>query len=110
MADFTIKKGDRLPALKAQLRDEKGSGLNLSGYTVVFRARVAGGSGASTISGSCTISDSAHGKVSYAWGASDTTTAGTFEGEFVLTHTSSGKLQTVPSTGYLTLVIEDVLA
>jgi hypothetical protein len=110
VADFTLKKGDRLPVLSAQLRDEKGSGYNLAGYTVAFRARAAGATGAATISGSCTVADSANGKVTYTWGASDTTTAGTYEGEFVLTHTASGKVQTVPSSGYVTLVIEDVLA
>ncbi len=47
--------------------------------------------------------DAVRGIVKYPWGASDTTTAGTFMGEFAVV--AAGLEQSFPNDGYITIVI-----
>lgn len=103
-AATTIKKGDRLPVLSATLKSG-GSAIDLTGAGVVFRMT----SGATTVTGTCTIVDATAGRVEYPWASGDTDVAGQYRGEFVITH-SDGKLQTLPSHGYLKIFVTDTLA
>ena len=92
MADFQIRKGDRLPTLTATLLDAAGP-INLTGTTVAFKAK----SGATLISGAATITDAVAGKVEYAWGANDTSIVGAYLAKFEVTYPGS-KLLSVPNT------------
>lgn len=102
MSVFNIKQNDRLPAIQASLVAGNGAAVNLVGSTVTFNMRDS--SGASKVSaGACTILDAANGVVSYAWGTTDTNTAGTFTAEFEVTN--GGLTETFPNDSNITVVI-----
>lgn len=107
MSTFYIKKGDRLPLLEVQLLDSEQQPIDLTTATVTFRMKARGGTSLKA-SGTCTQPNGgADGVVRFAWGASDTDTAGTYNAEFSCNFSNS--LQTVPSSGYVTIVVEDIL-
>lgn len=107
MTTFYIKKGDRLPSLEVQLLDSTQLPIDVSNAVVTFRMRAKGGTSLKA-SGACTQPNGGtDGVVRFAWGASDTDTAGTYNAEFSCNFSSS--LQTVPSSGYVTIVVEDIL-
>jgi hypothetical protein len=107
MSSFYIKKGDRLPALEVQLLGSDRQPLNVSTATVTFRLRAKNGTTLKA-SGTCSKPNGgADGVVRFSWGVSDTDTAGTFEGEFSCDY--SGSPQTVPSNGYVTIIIDETL-
>lgn len=106
-AVFNIKQGDRLPGLTVQLLDSTGQPLNVAGKTVAFRMRPATGGALKVTSGSCTIVDGARGLVRYPWAAADTDTLGDFDAEFIVT--DAGLVQTIPSSGYVTVRVGPVL-
>lgn len=108
MTTVNLKKGDRLPKLRARLTDSAGTALNLSGGSVVFRMRPRAGGALKVDDEVATVVDATAGTVEYAWGASDTDTAGMFDAEFAVT--LSGLVETVPSSGYVLVVISDSLA
>lgn len=101
MADFHIKKGDRLPSLTAILYDGEGAFDELATASGVVFKMV---SGATTKTGNAVIVDGLLGKVRYDWAAGDTDTAGVFNAEFVVT--IGGKEQTFPVDGYFTVEVE----
>lgn len=100
----TMKKNDRLPALRAELTGADGTALDLTAATVVFRMTPYSGGARKIDDQSATIVDAANGVVSYAWGASDTDTPGLFKGEFVVT--IGGLPETVPSSGFVFIEVE----
>lgn len=101
-----MKNGDRLPALQGTLTDGNGNPANLAGATVTFNMKDS--TGASKIAdAACTIVNAAGGIVSYTWGASDTTTSGTFTGEFAVN--IGGLEQTYPNSYNIVVVIMDAL-
>lgn len=103
----TMKKGDRLPLLRATLVDSDGAPLPLAGASVLFRmAPVLGG--ALKVNAAAAIIDAALGIVQYSWGATDTDTEGAFNGEFVVT--IGGLAETVPGSGYVLIAIEPALS
>lgn len=103
---FYLKKGDRLPALAATLKQSDGTPVNLTGATVVLY--MADSTGSLKIDGaSVTVVSAAAGTVSYAWGATDTDTDGNFSAEFVVT--IGGLEQTVPSKGAFRVIIAEDL-
>ncbi len=107
MTTFYLKKGDRLPSIEVQLLDSEQQPIDVSTAVVTFRMRIKGGTTLKA-SGTCTQPNGgADGVVRFAWGASDTDTAGTYNAEFSCNFSSS--IQTVPSSGYVTVVIEDIL-
>jgi len=105
--DFVIKQGDTLPTLQQTLQDTTGAAVNLTGCTVKFVMRSLV-SATPVINATATITDAANGKVTYAFSATDTTTAGTFMGTWTITN-GSGQVFTVPTDGYLTIRIEQNL-
>jgi hypothetical protein len=113
MSTFTIKQGDRLPALTATLQQQVGSdnvtAINLTSATSVqfsMRHSVTGTVAVSLASAS--IVSAAAGTVSYAWGASDTATAGTYDCEWTVNFGSSSL--TVPNGGYDQVIVYDDIA
>ena len=99
--DFSIRKGDLLPAIIATLYNRV-SGVDtiadLTGATVEFAYKpVLGGSlvtRSATIVGSPTL-----GKVTYLWITADTNTAGDFQAYWRVTF-SGGKVGTYPNNAY----------
>jgi hypothetical protein len=101
---FHIKKGDRLPKLRMLLTDSTGTIIDLTNATVKFRMRLAG---ASTLKVNSTATNVGSGIVEYPWAAIDTDTPGTYSAEWELTY--SGGVQTVPTAGFVTVVVEQNL-
>jgi hypothetical protein len=107
MTTFNMKKGDRLPKLRATLLGSDGNALDLTGASVTFRMRARNGS-ALKVSASATVITAASGIVEYSWGATDTDTEGYFDAEFVVT--LAGLAETVPNDSYVLVVIGPSLA
>jgi hypothetical protein len=105
---FYIKQNDTKPILSATLINGDGSVASLSGATVLFKMRKSGET-SPTVDSSATISDAANGQVVYSWSASDTTTVGSYEGEFQVTYADSG-IQTFPNSRYIEIEIVDDIA
>ena len=109
MATFYLKRNDRLSALAATLEDEDGSAVSLSGATVTFSMRNSRTRTVKVSQQSVTVVSATAGTVSYAWGATDTDTEGTYEGEFEATF-ASGLKQTFPNDSYITVQITSDVA
>lgn len=107
MAQFSIKRNDRLPKIRMTLTDSNGAALNLTGAAVLFRMKARGGT-STKISAAGTIVDAAGGIVEYPWAAGDTDTAGIYDAEWRLTYADG--VQTVPTSGYVAIVVEQTLA
>lgn len=106
---FFIKEGDRLPNITGTVRDGDGEIVILTGCTVKFiMSRTPGGTPVINAAAAL-IALGVTGRVTYAWGAADTTTAGTFYGEFEITF-PGGLLETFPNGGYITIIIGTDLA
>jgi hypothetical protein len=108
---FNIKAGDVLPVLKASLKNTSGEPLDLSlasGVNLRVRQYVRSGSPVKW-SKPCVITSAPLGVVEYHWASGDTTTAGTFEVEFVVTW-QDGSVQTVPNNGNAIVQINPTLA
>ena len=104
---FDLKQDDIFPALRARLRDGRGTAIDLSLATVAFRMRATGGA-LKIDDAACDVVDAAGGIVEYQWAAGDTDTPGTYDGEFVISY--AGGVQTVPATGYVSIVVSANLA
>ena len=97
MASIHMKQGDVLPVVYARLRDTSGP-LNLSTATVAFKMGTA-------FTGACEVLEATAGRVVYRWSASDTVSAGKFQGTFIVTY-QNGSTLTVPTVGYVDVTIE----
>lgn len=97
---FAIKRGDRLPAIRATLKDAAGVAVDLSsGVTaIVFNMHRKSSQSPKVVRGVATTVTAASGIVEYAWAAGDTDTAGDYLGEFEVVYTS-GKSLTYPNGG-----------
>jgi hypothetical protein len=103
-----MKKGDRRPRYRVALT-VGGTAVDLTGATGVrFIMKSTPASGTTKVDAAATVVTAATGIVEYAWGATDTDTAGDYVIEFEVNW--SGEKQTFPSTGYFTLTIESDLA
>ena len=105
---FYIKQNDTRPAITATLIDGDGSLAALTGATVVFKMRKVGETSV-TVNSSATVTSVDNAEVTYTWSASDTSTVGSYEGEFEVTY-SSGGVQTFPNSGYIEIEIVDDIA
>ena len=110
---FAIKLGDRLPVLRAQLLDDNGTAVNLTGATVKFGARRRGSRAAvlNTSTGVSTLGDPAEGNVQYAWQDGDTAALGLgdHEGEFQVEF-PDGRKGTFPGDGYIPISVRRDIA
>jgi hypothetical protein len=99
--DFTMKRGDTLPKLRATLQDSAGDPVDLSSFTSFawFYQDEDQEAAALTGAGSFSVIDATNGIVEYSWDATDTDTVGRYVGEI------EGKIgaarQTFPNGGFL---------
>lgn len=108
-AIFYIKEGDRLPAITGTVRDGDGNIVSLAGATAKFiMSKTPGGTPVVNAAASI-IAPATGGRVTYAWTALDTATAGTYYAEFEITF-PGGVLETFPNGGYITVIIGTDLA
>lgn len=102
MSDYTIKEGDRDPAIEATLERDG------SPYDLLTAQRVDIVIGAlrdpPVVDAQTTIVDAASGVVEYAWQSGDTDEPGTYRTEWVVT-TATGDEATFPDGGYKTVTI-----
>jgi hypothetical protein len=105
---FYIKQNDTRPIITANLVDGNGAAVNLDGASVAFKMRKVGAT-AATVDSSATITDATTGKVTYTWIASNTSTVGSYEGEFEVTYAGGG-IQTFPNSRYIEIEIVDDIA
>lgn len=104
MADIVLKKGDRLPVVKATLKDVNGA-VDLTGTTVKFIMR---NGGVVKINAAAVIESAVAGTVKYEWALADVDTAGQFRAEFEVTD-GTGKKLTFPNDRYLSVeILEDI--
>lgn len=98
---FHIKTGDTAPSVEATLK----IGNTIVDLTdaVSVRFKMGAIDAAAVI-----VSPPTSGKVRYDWGAGETDVAGTHNAEFEITWTGGG-VQTVPSKGYIKVVISEDL-
>lgn len=104
MADFSIKRNDRVPSIAATLTDSLGAPVDITSSTVKFIMSAAPGGGTPTLNVAATIVSAPAGAVRYDWAVGNTATAGDFVAEWEVTF-ASGKKQTFPSVGYNSITI-----
>lgn len=111
--EFRLKQGDRFPKMRLQLADSAGTVIDLTGCTPSIRIRPRGGGAAlvpPTLTGVVTVVGAATaGVVEYAWGVAEPLPAGVYDVEVPVTF-PGGQVETVPTSGYVTLVVEPALA
>lgn len=108
--DFTIRKGDVLPAIAATLNNTVAgvdTAADLTGATVqfIYKPRLGGTSvtRTATIVGAPTL-----GKVTYQWIAADTATAGEYNAYWRVTF-SGGSIGTYPNGSYNLIKVSESL-
>jgi hypothetical protein len=101
-ADIVMRQGDRLPVIQRTFELD-GTPVNLTGYSVTFKAQPAAG-GALSINTSATIVSAVAGTVSYTFSSGDASlTAGYYLCRFVGT-SGSGTIS-APNDGWLTMLV-----
>lgn len=109
---FTIKKGDTLPDITANLTTGPNAGsqspVNLTTSTAIILVikPVAGGS-ATRLTGSA-VAPLTNGNVKYVWQTGDTAIAGTYNAEWEVAF-GAGRIQTFPNDSYFQVIIGDDL-
>ena len=102
MTKVTLKRGDTRTAIKATLVGDDGNPVDLTETSVRFL--VADFRGTPIISRAVEIEDAAEGKVLFVPEPGETSTAGTFRGEFEATF-EDGRVETYPNDGYISIEI-----
>ena len=108
MADFYIRQGDTVPIIVATLQDANGVVDLTNATSVAFHMANPGTARVKTL-GTCDIIDLREGKVSYAWTATDTDTAGLWSGEFKVTW-GDGTIERFPNDHNIVIQILTSLA
>ena len=98
---FNIKQNDTRPTLSVVVADSSGTAINITGASVLFKMRAVNSSSLK-VNSSATITNASNGAVSYTFSASDTDTAGLFQGEFQVTF-SGGAIETFPNSEYISI-------
>jgi hypothetical protein len=102
---ITLKVGNRLPALTANLFDPYGNPAAVATGTLTFRMREVFSRQEKITAGAVTIEDPATSSVRYDWQAGDTDTPAEYEAWF--DHADgSGRVQSYPSQGSLHVRVE----
>lgn len=102
-ADFYIKQGDTSPAIEAQLEDEAGNPVDLTGASVDFHMKAPSATGLK-VDAAGTIFNQSEGKVRYEWASGDTDTTGLFHAEWEVAF-GDGSVETFPNTGNIEIEI-----
>ena len=106
---FYVKQNDTVPPLEVFLKDAYGAPVNVTGATIKFSMRVKPAGAVKVNAATADIVTAGAGRVKYAWAATNTDTADTYEGEFQVTF-SNGGVQTFPNDGHIAIVITDDVA
>ena len=111
-----LKRGDRSPIFDSVIRDRDGNAISLVGATARFLMRDATDRGNVVIDAPATIVNAAAvapdpdlGRITYAWGPTDTLLPGKFDAEVEVTF-AGGIVETFPNVGYHQVVIQDDIA
>lgn len=110
MADFSIKRGDSEPAIKAQLQDDEGNAVDLSNADSVSFHMKDPRASTVKVDAAASITDAPNGEVQYDWAddGSDTDEPGEYDAEFEVSW-SGGGTETFPNDGFLTVgILEDI--
>ncbi|HJW80808.1 MAG TPA: hypothetical protein VJ396_01080 [Acidiferrobacterales bacterium] len=107
MADFTIRKGNRLPGIEAVLYDGNGVVDLTDAVSVELRVRPEKGETA-TVVYTAEITGLTTGRVRYLWGVGTTDTPGIYNAAWRVTWPSS-KTSDYPNKGTLKIAITDDL-
>jgi hypothetical protein len=106
MTDFYIKKGDVLPVIRLEIKDTNGIPVNLTGASVAFHYRLMVKN--STVNVRTTdIVDAANGIVQYSWITGDSSLAGVFKAEFIVTFEATGGQMSFPQDSFLIFEVEE---
>jgi hypothetical protein len=108
-SDFILKRGDRLPKLRATL--QQGAPASPIDFTAAASVKLILKqltAPTTVVTGTCASVVATAGITEYAWGASDTLVSGTYNGEFEIDW-GTGIKETVPNDTYFTLTIVDDL-
>lgn len=103
MASFYLKQGDRLPRLRATLKNGGNAAIDLTGATVQFRMRLKGGTDLA-VDAPATVTGATVGEVEYAWADGDTDDVGQFDCEFIVTFPGD-LVQTIPPQDFFDVEI-----
>lgn len=106
----TVKQNDTQPPCRVLLQNEDGSPASLNpGDTVKFRMSPQVIGLRASIFANATINDLASGDVQYDFLVDDTADPGVYNAEFVVNRVG-GAVQTFPSEGYITVVVQAIAA
>jgi hypothetical protein len=108
MADFYVRKGNRLPEIQVTLTDSAGAAVNLTGLTVKFHMRALNSTTAK-VNAAATLVTPASGIVKYTWVTADTDTAGSYWAEWEVTF-GDGRTQTFKNPDYTSICVTEALA
>jgi len=108
MAEFVIKKGDLLPKIRIALTNTAGTALDLTGATAEFRMRLREGAIKVDDAVMSVVAPATGGIVEYTWAGTDTDTVGVYDSEVILTYVNG--TQTIPSAGFVTVIVAPTLA
>ncbi len=103
---FAIKQNDTAPLLSVTMADARKRPRILTGATIVFHMRLQSDQTVKVSGQSVTIDDASLGICHYAWSASDTDTAGVYEGEFQVTY-SDATVESFPNNDHIIITILD---
>ncbi len=104
---YEIKRGDRRPRWRVALKAD-GVAVDLTA-AVSYKFTMKMGGTVKVNKATMIVVVAASGIIEYAWGATDTDTAGTYDAE-VEVDWGSSEVQSFPSTGYFTIQINEDLA
>ncbi len=101
MADFHIKKGDRLPKIVATLVDQDEVKIDLTNAASVKFLMIDPGTAVAKVDAAAAfILPKTNGRVEYAWAAVDTDASGDYDAEFEITWTG-GEKTTFPNFRFM---------
>lgn len=107
--DFVLKTQNESPSIARQLQDENGNPVDIEGYESVDFLMGPIDGDTLTIDATMVVEDAQQGLVRYDWQDGDTTTAGTYLGEIVVTY--AGNLdESYPNGRHLYIRIDKSLA
>lgn len=106
---FSIKKGDRKPALQVKVFNPDGSARDLSSGIASMKFYMGKPGAAVKVNGAAmTAVTLVSGVIEYQWAAGDTDEVGEFRGEVLITDTA-GKEETFPKDTYIIVeIMEDI--